>query len=48
MQMDDGTTVQYGPGDVGAIPSGHDAWMVGDEPVIGFDFLAESFAKSAS
>ncbi len=32
--MDDGTEVEYGPGDVGLIPPGHDAWVVGDEPVV--------------
>jgi hypothetical protein len=45
VKMDDGAAAEYGPGDIGAIPPGHDAWVVGDEPVIGFDFLAESFAK---
>ncbi len=38
VQMDDGTTKEFGPGDVGSIPPGHDAWVVGNEPVVGFDF----------
>ena len=37
VRMDDGTEVEYGPGDVGHIPPGHDAWVVGDEPVVIID-----------
>ena len=29
--MADGTEFDAGPGDVTALPSGHDAWVVGDE-----------------
>ncbi len=36
--MDDGTEAEFGPGDVSFIPSGHDAWIVGDEPYVGLDF----------
>jgi class 3 adenylate cyclase len=36
--MEDGTEADLGPGDVYDIPPGHDAWTVGDEPAIGFDF----------
>ncbi len=36
--MDDGTTGEVGPGDVAAIPPGHDAWTVGDEACVGVDF----------
>jgi mannose-6-phosphate isomerase-like protein (cupin superfamily) len=35
--MDDGTQNEFGPGDVGAIPPGHDAWVVGNEPVVAID-----------
>ena len=35
--MDDGTQKEFGPGDVSSIPSGHDAWVVGDEPVVVID-----------
>lgn len=28
---------EYGPGDIGHIPSGHDAWVVGNEPVVYLD-----------
>jgi hypothetical protein len=29
-EMDDGATIEVGPGDVYSIPPGHDAWVVGD------------------
>ena len=32
--MDDGSTGEYGPGEVSLLPPGHDAWVVGDEPVV--------------
>ena len=35
--MDDGTEMEFGPGDVAMIPPGHDAWVVGDEPVVIID-----------
>ena len=38
VRMDDGTTAELGPGDVGVVPPGHDAWVVGNEPVVGIDF----------
>ena len=37
VRMDDGTEAEYGPGDVGHIPPGHDAWVVGNEPVVIID-----------
>jgi hypothetical protein len=37
VKMDDGTEVEYGPGDVGVIPPGHDAWVVGNDPVVVID-----------
>ncbi len=36
--MDDGTDGEVGPGDVCAIPPGHDAEVVGDEPCVLVDF----------
>ena len=39
-QMRDGTELEIGPGDVFEIPSGHDAWVVGDEPWVSVDFEA--------
>jgi hypothetical protein len=37
VKMDDGTEMEYGPGDVGVVPPGHDAWVVGNEPVVVID-----------
>jgi hypothetical protein len=36
--MDDGTEIECHPGDVSILPSGHDAWVVGNEPVVVVDF----------
>ena len=36
--MDDGTELDCRPGDVSLLPSGHDAWVVGNEPVVVIDF----------
>ena len=38
IQMDDGTVRECRAGDVSAVPTGHDAWVVGDEPVVVVDF----------
>jgi hypothetical protein len=42
IKMDDGTELVAGPGDVTALPSGHDAWVIGDEPVIVIDWFGAS------
>lgn len=36
--MDDGSEFDFKPGDVSLLPSGHDAWTVGDESAIVIDF----------
>jgi hypothetical protein len=36
--MDDGTRMQFRPGDFAVIPPGHDNWVVGDEPFCAVDF----------
>jgi quercetin dioxygenase-like cupin family protein len=36
--MDDGSKFVTKAGDVMNIPSGHDAWVIGDEPVVVVDF----------
>ena len=36
--MDDGTQIECKPGDVSFLPSGHDAWTVGNEPAVVIDF----------
>jgi uncharacterized cupin superfamily protein len=38
VHMDDGSEAEVGPGDVVAIPPGHDAEVVGDEPCEMVDF----------
>lgn len=44
--MDDGSEEQFGPGDTAVIPSGHNAWVVGDEPVVAIDFAGlKNYAK---
>ena len=35
--MEDGSESEFGPTDVGVVPPGHDAWTVGDEPVVYLD-----------
>ncbi len=37
-RMDDGTETTSKAGDVLNIPAGHDAWVVGNEPVVFIDF----------
>jgi mannose-6-phosphate isomerase-like protein (cupin superfamily) len=37
--MDDGGEILMKPGDVFAIPAGHDSWVVGDEPYVSLHFL---------
>ena len=36
--MDDGSEGTCGPGDVVAIPPGHDAEVIGEEPCVFLDF----------
>jgi hypothetical protein len=38
VRMQDGTEFDVYPGDIGAIPPGHDAWVAGDEPVVMVDW----------
>jgi hypothetical protein len=38
VRMDDGAEFDCRPGDVSVIPTGHDAWVVGDDPVVVVDF----------
>ena len=45
--MDDGAEFIAGPGDITSLPSGHDAWVVGDEPVVVVDWYgASNYAKA--
>jgi hypothetical protein len=46
--MADGTEFDAKPGDITVLPEGHDAWVVGDEPVVVVDwFGASNYAKKA-
>jgi hypothetical protein len=46
---EDGTEGEIGPGEAYVIEPGHDAWVIGDETFVGFEFesrAAEEYAKS--
>jgi hypothetical protein len=46
VMMDDGTEYEFGPGEIGEIPPGHDAWVVGDEAAVVIDISGmENYAK---
>lgn len=36
--MEDGSEFDIQPGEISLLPSGHDAWVVGDEPVVVIDW----------
>jgi hypothetical protein len=40
--MDDGTEIVAEPGDVTALPMGHDAWVVGPDPAVVVDWCGAS------
>ena len=49
VRHDDGTEREIGPGEAYVIEPGHDAWVVGDETFVGFEFdsrSADEFAKA--
>ncbi|MHB8575495.1 MAG: cupin domain-containing protein [Dehalococcoidia bacterium] len=46
VQMVDGSEFEVGPGEVTALPSGHDAWVVGAESAVMVDWWgASNYAK---
>ena len=46
--MDDGTEILAGPGEITSLPSGHDAWVVGESPGGTVDwFGASNYATSS-
>ena len=48
IKHEDGTEVEIGPGEAYVIEPGHDAWLVGDERFVGFEFeqrAAEEYAR---
>ena len=51
VRLDDGTEEEFGPGDAYVIPPGHDACVVGDEPVVSVDMSSatvERYAKEVT
>lgn len=51
VRHNDGTELEIGAGDAYVIEPGHDAWVVGAEPFVGYEFdrnAAETFAKQKS
>jgi hypothetical protein len=47
--MDDGTELVAEPGDITSLPSGHDAWVLGEEPVVVVDWYgASNYAKASA
>jgi hypothetical protein len=48
IKQDDWTEFDIAPGDAYVIEPGHDAWVVGDEPMVGYEFestTAGTYAK---
>ncbi|KAB8195407.1 cupin [Nonomuraea phyllanthi] len=50
LRADDGGEAEVGPGDVFVCTPGHDAWVVGDEQCVVYDFAggAAGYAKGAA
>jgi hypothetical protein len=49
IKHEDGSEIEIGPGDAYVIEPGHDAWVVGDEAFVGYEFeprAADEFAKA--
>ena len=44
VKMKGGTEFDIGPGDVASVPPGHDAWVLGAEPVVGIEFVGGRIA----
>jgi hypothetical protein len=40
VRMNDGAEAEFGPGDAHYVSPGHDAWVVGEEPLVVVDFTA--------
>ncbi|HXR28387.1 MAG TPA: cupin domain-containing protein [Solirubrobacteraceae bacterium] len=48
IRMDDGSELVAEAGDITSLPSGHDAWVLGDEPVVVVDWYgASNYAKAS-
>lgn len=45
--MDDGSEEEFGPGDIGTIPPGHNAWIIGQEKFVAIDFTGmKTYSKN--
>ena len=47
VKHDDGTEVEIGAGQAYVIEPGHDAWVIGDEPVVAYEFESNAAATFA-
>ncbi len=50
VRHEDGTEAEIGSGDAYVIEPGHDAWVIGDEGVVAFEFeskAAEEYARQS-
>jgi hypothetical protein len=43
----DGTEAELGPGEAYVIEPGHEAWVIGEEPFVGFEFESRSAEEYA-
>lgn len=41
--LDNGDEYEFGPGEVGEIPAGHDAWVVGNKAVVTIDISGTEY-----
>ena len=48
VKMQDGTQFDISPGDVVFCPPGHDAWVVGEEPAVGIEFVGGRIATEGA
>jgi len=49
VRMDDGSEYDCRPGDISLVPPGHDAWVVGNDPVVVVDFQGMvDYAKNSA
>jgi len=47
VEHEDGSTAEVGAGDAYVIEPGHDAWVIGSEPFVGYEFDSQAAATYA-